>query len=95
MSDNVVEIRGLTRRFWRKTALADITLDIPRGKVFGLVGKNGAGKTTLIKHLLGLLKAQTGTVSVFGLNPVDDPVGELGIYPRAVRCLIGCELDNS
>lgn len=79
MSENkVVEIRGLTRRFWRKIALADITLEIPRGVVFGLVGENGAGKTTLIKHLLGLLKAQTGTVSVFGLNPVDDPVGVLG-----------------
>ena len=75
---NVVEIRGLTRRFWRKTALADLTLEIPRGVVFGLVGENGAGKTTLIKHLLGLLKAQEGTVSVFGLNPVDDPVGVLG-----------------
>ncbi len=78
MSDNVVEIRGLSRCFWRKTALADVTLDVPRGVVFGLVGENGAGKTTLIKHLLGLLKAQQGTVSVFGLNPVDDPVGVLG-----------------
>ncbi|MEX0820265.1 MAG: ABC transporter ATP-binding protein [Pirellulaceae bacterium] len=76
--ENVVEIRELTRRFWRKTALTDITLDIPRGIVFGLVGENGAGKTTLIKHLLGLLKAQQGTVSVFGLDPVEDPVGVLG-----------------
>ncbi|HUG68825.1 MAG TPA: ABC transporter ATP-binding protein [Pirellulaceae bacterium] len=76
--NEVVEIRGLTRLFWHKTALADITLNIPRGIVFGLVGENGAGKTTLIKHLLGLLKAQAGTVSVFGLNPVDDPVGVLG-----------------
>ncbi len=76
--NNVVEIRDLTRRFWRTTALADITLSIPRGVVFGLVGENGAGKTTLIKHLLGLFKAQSGTVSVFGLNPVDDPVGVLG-----------------
>ncbi|MCA9121022.1 MAG: ABC transporter ATP-binding protein [Planctomycetaceae bacterium] len=78
MSDNVVEIHELTRHFWRKTALANITLSIPRGVVFGLVGENGAGKTTLIKHLLGLLKAQEGTVAVFGLNPVDDPVGVLG-----------------
>ena len=75
---NVVEIRDLTRRFWRTTALAEITLNIPRGVVFGLVGENGAGKTTLIKHLLGLLKAQRGTVSVFGLDPVVDPVGVLG-----------------
>ena len=37
-----------------------VDLDVPRGVVFGLVGENGAGKTTLIKHVLGLLKAQTG-----------------------------------
>jgi ABC-2 type transport system ATP-binding protein len=45
--------------------------------VFGLVGANGAGKTTLIKHLLGLLRAETGTVRVFGRDPVADPVGVL------------------
>lgn len=43
----------------------------------GLVGENGAGKTTLIKHILGLLKAQAGSVRVFGLDPVADPVGVL------------------
>ena len=47
---------------------------MPRGVVFGLVGENGAGKTTLIKHVLGLLKAQAGTVRVFGLDPVREPV---------------------
>ena len=54
-----------------------MNLDVPRGVVFGLVGENGAGKTTLIKHLLGLLKAQTGSVRVFGLDPVREPVGVL------------------
>ena len=51
---------------------------MPRGGVFGLIGGNGAGKTTLIKHILGMLKAQTGTVQVFGLDPVQNPVGTLG-----------------
>ena len=50
---------------------------MPAGSVVGLVGENGAGKTTLIKHILGLLKAQSGTVRVFGLDPVADPVGVL------------------
>jgi ABC-2 type transport system ATP-binding protein len=45
--------------------------------VYGLVGANGAGKTTLIKHILGLLRAQAGSVRVFGLDPVADPVGVL------------------
>ena len=48
------------------------------GQVYGLVGANGAGKTTLLKHLLGLLRAATGSVRVFGLDPVRDPVGVLG-----------------
>ena len=50
---------------------------MPRGAVYGLVGANGAGKTTLIKHILGLLRAQSGSVRVFGLDPVADPVGVL------------------
>src|SRR5580698_201697 len=71
----VVEVKGLTRRFGAKTALADLSITIPRGVVFGLVGANGAGKTTLIKHVLGLLKAQEGRVRVFGRDPVADPAG--------------------
>jgi ABC-type multidrug transport system ATPase subunit len=58
-------------------ALSGLTVDVPRGSV-GLVGANGAGKTTLIKHLLGLLRAQVGSVRVFGRDPVADAVGVLG-----------------
>jgi ABC-2 type transport system ATP-binding protein len=75
---SIVEIRGLRRQFDKKVALADVSLVVPRGGVFGLIGGNGAGKTTLIKHMLGMLKAQTGSVRVFGLDPVQDPVGALG-----------------
>src|SRR5437660_11528155 len=70
----VVRVEGLTRRFGAKKALDSVSLSVPRGVVFGLVGANGAGKTTLIKHVLGLLKAQTGSVRVFGLDPVKEPV---------------------
>jgi ABC-2 type transport system ATP-binding protein len=73
----VIEIQGLTRRFGAKVAVNQVSLSVPRGTVFGLVGVNGAGKTTLIKHVLGLLKAATGSVRVFGLDPVADPVGVL------------------
>jgi ABC-type multidrug transport system ATPase subunit len=77
-AENVGEVHGLSRRFGRTLALDGVDLKIPRGAVFGLVGENGAGKTTLIKHILGLLKAQSGTVRVFGRDPVLDPVGVLG-----------------
>ena len=74
----IVDIRRLTRQFGDKTALDEVSLIIPRGGVFGLIGGNGAGKTTLIKHILGLLRAQAGAVRVFGLDPVENPVGTLG-----------------
>ena len=70
LDENVIEIQGVTRKFGVKRALDNVSLVVPRGVVFGLVGANGAGKTTLIRHVLGLLKAQTGSVRVFGLDPV-------------------------
>jgi ABC-2 type transport system ATP-binding protein len=77
MSDNVIEVRKLGRKFGRTAALDGVSLDLARGTVLGLVGVNGSGKTTLIKHILGLLKPQQGSVRVFGLDPVADPVGVL------------------
>lgn len=77
MSAPVIEVSGLTRRFGAGTALASVSLSLPRGAVYGLVGANGAGKTTLIRHILGLLRAESGSVRVFGLDPVADPVGVL------------------
>ena len=71
--DPVVAVTALTRHFGAKAALDDVSITVPRGIVFGLVGANGAGKTTLIKHVLGLLKAQSGSVRVFGLDPVAEP----------------------
>src|SRR2546426_4117228 len=76
-AEAVVAITGLSRRFGAKTVLNEVSLYVPRGCVFGLVGENGAGKTTLIKHILGLLRAEAGTVRVFGMDPVAEPVAVL------------------
>jgi ABC-2 type transport system ATP-binding protein len=73
----VIDVGGVTRQFGGKRAMDNVTLSVPAGVVFGLVGENGAGKTTLIKHVLGLLRPQSGTVRVFGLDPVADPPGVL------------------
>ena len=70
----VVEIKNLTRIFGSKVALAAVSLSVPKGSVYGLVGANGAGKTTLIKHVLGLLKPTAGSVRTFGLDPTTHPV---------------------
>ena len=77
MSESVITVTDLTRRFADKAALSSVSLSIPRGAVYGLVGANGAGKTTLIKHILGLLRAEHGSVRVFGRDPAADPVAVL------------------
>ena len=77
MSEPIIRVSELLRRFGARMALDSVNLAIPRGAVYGLVGANGAGKTTLIKHILGLLRAESGSVRVFGRDPVVDPVGVL------------------
>ena len=61
-----VETHGLTKRFGAKTAVNDVNLLVPRGSAFGYLGPNGAGKTTLIRVLLGLTRADAGTMSLLG-----------------------------
>jgi len=77
VTESVIHVVDLTRHFDGKTALDSVSLALARGAVYGLVGANGAGKTTLIKHILGLLRAESGTVRVFGLDPVAEPVAVL------------------
>ena len=72
-----MNVSGLTRRFGARTALASVSLSLSRGVVYGLVGANGAGKTTLIKHVLGLMRPESGSVRVFGFDPVAEPVAVL------------------
>jgi ABC-2 type transport system ATP-binding protein len=61
-----VETHGLTKRFGAKTAVNGVELLVPRGSAFGYLGPNGAGKTTLIRVLLGLTRADAGTMSLLG-----------------------------
>lgn len=63
--------RSFKNHFWqrKKTVLEDISFEIREGEVFGFLGPNGAGKTTTIKIITGLLKPDSGSVSVFGLPP--------------------------
>lgn len=73
MNDSIVEVSKLSRSFGKTVALANVDFQATRGRVYGLVGANGAGKTTLIKHLLGLLRAKSGSVRVLGEDPVRRP----------------------
>lgn len=75
MSDDtaVVEVSQLSRSFGQTDALKGVNFQAVRGQVYGLVGANGAGKTTMIKHIMGLLRCESGSVTVFGDNPVQNP----------------------
>src|ERR1700679_4138936 len=61
-----VETHGLPKRFGAKIDVNDVELLVPRGSAFGYLGPNGAGKTTLIRVLLGLTRADAGTMSLLG-----------------------------
>src|SRR3954469_8139744 len=74
MTDIAVSIRGLRQGYGKQDVIDDVSLEIPRGQTFALLGRNGAGKTTLIRTLLGLLRPHGGDVSVLGLNPATDAV---------------------
>src|ERR1700722_20333722 len=62
-----VQTHGLTKRFGSNVAVDDVELRVPRGAAFGYLGPNGAGKTTLIRTLLGLTRADAGTMSLLGI----------------------------
>jgi ABC-2 type transport system ATP-binding protein len=68
----VIELNKITKRFGRHTALDDVSLSVPAGVVYALLGENGAGKTTAIRLMLGLADATAGGVQVLGLDPRRD-----------------------
>ena len=69
----ILQTRGLGKRYRRRWALSDCTLEIPAGRIAGLVGPNGAGKTTLLHLATGLLRPTTGTIEVLGGPPPARP----------------------
>ncbi|HON75870.1 MAG TPA: ABC transporter ATP-binding protein [Dermatophilaceae bacterium] len=80
--------RGLVRTFGQTVAVGGLDLDVPKGSFFGLVGPNGAGKTTTLSMVTGLLRPDSGTVSVLGHDVWTDPVAAkrlLGVLPDGLR----------
>jgi ABC-2 type transport system ATP-binding protein len=83
---NVIETRNLRKVYGDKVAVADLTLEVRAGEVFGFLGPNGAGKTTSVKMLLGLAAASGGTAKVMGGAPGDPHAREtLGFLPEHFR----------
>ena len=74
--NNIIEIKGLTKSYLNKKALNNVSLDIEKGKVVGILGPNGSGKTTLIKILTGILRETKGEVLIDGKKP--------GVYTKSI-----------
>ena len=66
MSEPIVTMRNVSKRFGAKAALADVSADVQAGDIIGVLGKNGAGKTTLLEVLLGFSPSNEGSAAVFG-----------------------------
>ena len=85
MSDDVLVVESLVRRFGDLTAVDDVSFRIGRGETYGLIGPNGAGKTTTISMVAGLIRADAGTVTVAGrlMTPRSaEPKRHLGLVPQ-------------
>lgn len=80
-----VRINNLTKTFNKTTAIDNLSLDIEKGKITGLIGADGAGKTTLIRLIIGLLLPDKGDIDILGLNPFTQKpelVSKIGYMPQ-------------
>jgi ABC-2 type transport system ATP-binding protein len=73
MSENIIEVKNLVRKFDDLTAVNDISFSVKRGEIFAFLGPNGAGKTTTIKMLTTLLSPTSGEVFLGGHNVTENP----------------------
>ena len=69
---NIVEIENLTKSYGKNRGVIDVSLEIKEGDIFGFLGPNGAGKSTTIRSMLGLLKINSGSIKILGLDSVKD-----------------------
>jgi ABC-2 type transport system ATP-binding protein len=69
---NAIEVVNLSKKYGKISALNNMSIDVPEGTIYGLVGPNGSGKTTLIKALVGSLRPNSGYAKVLGLDPLKD-----------------------
>lgn len=67
--ENIVELKNVYKNYGRKEVLKDVNLNIPKGKIVGLLGPNGSGKSTMIKLINGLLTQNSGEILIDGLRP--------------------------
>lgn len=70
----MIKIENVTKTFGAKTAVKNLNLNIDSGEIFGFLGPNGAGKTTTIKMIVGMLKQDTGKITIDGIDTLENPI---------------------
>ena len=92
----VLRTQGVGKRYGRRWALSDCTLDVPAGRVVGLVGPNGAGKTTLLSLAAGLATPTVGTIEVVGGRPAAGPaeLANVGFVAQDTPTYAGLTVDE-
>lgn len=80
--DNILTADNICKRFVKHTALDDVSIAVPRGKVYGLLGPNGAGKTTLIRIINHIIAPDSGTVTINGHRLSASDVSSIGYLPE-------------
>lgn len=79
---SIIEVKGVTKKFGEKVALDNVSLEIPEGKIFGLLGPNGSGKTTLIRIINRITIPTEGTILFNGKPITDEDVARIGYMPE-------------
>lgn len=83
MSEAVIAVQGVTKRFAGHTAVRDLSLTVQRGGIFGLLGPNGAGKSTTIRMMMNIILPDEGTISLFGTGATGRELSErIGFLPE-------------
>ena len=82
MTDTPLSLKNITKSFAGKMAVEGVSFDVKSGEIIGFLGPNGAGKTTTIRMALGLIKPDTGSVSLFGREPGAHAFGRIAFLPE-------------
>ncbi|MCX7769749.1 MAG: ABC transporter ATP-binding protein [Proteobacteria bacterium] len=77
MEDNIIKIRKLSKRFGTQEVLKELDLDIPKGQITVIIGRSGGGKSVLLKHIIGLLKPDSGEILIDGIDIAKEPEDKL------------------